>query len=66
MTTGLEGEYKVTDRGDGSTVANVKVEYRPEDDGTYIYVKWAGKGEWEEDPDALGLLLGDHGSVARL
>jgi len=59
----VEGTYKIVDRGDGSVVAHVKVEYRPEDEGTYVFVKWGGVGEWEEDPDAFGLLLGEHGSV---
>ena len=66
MSSELEGEFKVTQRGSGSTVALVKVEYRPADDGTYVFVKWGGKGEWEEDPEALGLLLGEHGAVERL
>jgi hypothetical protein len=66
MTVGLEGEFKITDRGNGDTVALVKVEYRAADDGTYVFVKWGGTGEWEEDPDALGFLLGEHGSVERL
>lgn len=62
----MEGTYRITDRLDKSVVALVKVEYRPEDDGTYVFVKWGGEGEWEEDPEAFGLLLGEHGSVEEL
>lgn len=62
----METTYKVTDRGNGSTVALVKVEHRESDDGTYVFVRWGGEGEWVEDFDAYGLLLGEHGSVSRL
>lgn len=60
----MEGMYRVTDRGNGKTLANVKVEYR--DNGAYVSVQWFGKGEWEEDPEAFGLLLGEFGEVSKV
>lgn len=63
MTT-REELYRVRERGTDNTIANVKKVFRGK--GLYVYVQWGGEGEWEEDIDGLGLLLGDVGAVERI
>lgn len=60
----MEGEYRVIDRGNGKVLANVRIDMR--DGGAYVFVQWFGEGEWEEDIEGLGLLLGDLGVVERV
>lgn len=60
----MRGTFRVSDRSTGETVADVRIDEK--DDGAYVFVRWFGKGEWVEDPEAFGLLLGELGSVDRL
>lgn len=55
------GVYRIRERGTDNTVADVKLV--DEDGGLYVYVRWGGVGDWEEDTEAYGLLLGDLGAV---
>lgn len=59
-----EEVFRVRERGTDNTIANVKKVTK--DGGLYVYVQWFGSGDWEEDIDGLGLLLGDVGAVERL
>lgn len=58
------GIWKVTDRLTKDLIANVRLEYSG--DGLRVYIQELGEGEWEENFDALGLLLGDHGKVEQI
>lgn len=60
----MEGTYRVTDRGTGDVLANVRIEMR--DGGAYVFVQWFGDGEWVEDVEGLGLLLGEMGEVEKV
>lgn len=60
----MTGTWRVRERGGTVTLAHVKVEER--DGGLYVYWRPAGAGDWEENFDAYGLLLGDAGAVERL
>lgn len=61
---GESGIWRVTDRGTGQVLANVRLEYSP--DGLRVYIQTLGEGEWEEDFDAFALLLGDDGRVEQI
>jgi hypothetical protein len=56
--------FRVRERGTDSTIANVKKVVT--DDNVIFYVQWFGEGDWEEDDEGLGLLLGDVGAVERV
>lgn len=58
------GIWRVTDRITKKTLANVRLEYSA--DGLRVYLQELGEGEWVENFDAFGLLLGDEGSVKQI
>lgn len=53
-------EYRIEDFESGDTLAVLRIELGDE---PRVMVQWAGEGEWEEDDEALGLMLGEHGRV---
>lgn len=60
----MKGTFRVLDRGTDKVIADVRIDER--DGGAYVFVRWFGEGEWVEDPEAFGLLLGDMGRVERV
>lgn len=58
----MEKHYRISNND--KTLALLKIEV--DDKYAKVFVKWFGKGEWEEDIDAVGLLVGEHGIVEAL
>ena len=61
MSKGLNGTWRVRERGTSDTIAHVRIP-----DGGLAQWRPLGRGEWVENREALGLLLGDAGAVERL
>lgn len=58
------GTWRVYFKGSDQIMANVRIKYS--DGDVKVYLQELGEGDWEENFDAVGLLLGGYGRVEQV